>query len=325
MKKKIITLSIVLFSTILGLQCIAQNELGKTDDYGRIVLNTYVSDQIENLPASAEGMLANKLSQIVTTHGLGGTAIFPRFIITPNIIVVTKDITATAPPMVALNLEITFYIGDGIDGTKFATTSVYAKGVGKTEAKAYISAIKQIKPGNPAFGKFIEKGKNKIIEYYNSRCDFIIKEAESLASQDRYGEAIYLLSSVPEITKECFDKAMDAVGPIYQKLIDRECLMKLAEARNAWNAGLDRSAADAAAFYLSGIEPRAACFDEAAAFSNEIGKRVYELDQREWNFRMKVQQDNVDLRRATIEAARAVGVAYGNNQPDIQYNIRTWW
>ena len=44
---KYILLSIVI---ITGLNINAQNKLGKSDDLGRIVLNTYISDQIENLP-----------------------------------------------------------------------------------------------------------------------------------------------------------------------------------------------------------------------------------------------------------------------------------
>ena len=119
---------------------------------------------------------------------------------------------------------------------------------------------------------------------------------------------------------------MDAVAPIYQKHIDRQCSLKLAKARNAWNSGQDISAANAASEYLAGIEPRAVCFNEATSLSAEIAKRIKELDQREWDFQLKQQQDEVDIRKATISAARDVGVAYGNNQPQsIIYNVRGWW
>ena len=305
----------------------AQNKKGKTDDLGRIVLNSYVFPQVESLPSSAKRMLINKLSQITSKNGVGGSSLNPRFVITPNITVLTKDFTATAPPMIALTLEITFYIGDGIEGTLFASsTPIEVKGVGTNETKAYIAALKQIKPANPDLKNLIEEGKTKIIEYYNSKCDFIIKESQSLEAQKEYEAAILKLTSVPDLCKECYDKCMDAVAPIYQKLIDRECEMKLAEAKNAWSAGQNMEAAYNASDYLSGIDPNSACFPEVKKLTEEIAKRIKELDQREWDFKLKEQQDNVDIQKATIKAIRDIGVAYGNNQPKtITYNVLGWW
>ena len=56
-------------------------------------------------------------------------------------------------------------------------------------------------------------------------------------------------------------------------------------------------------------------------------KRIKEIDQREWDFKLKEQQDVVDLEKATIQAARDIGVAYGENQPDVVYEtaIYYWW
>ncbi len=207
MKKTNAKIAILFLALMVGsISSFAQNSAGKTEDLGRIVLNAYVPDQIENMPAAAASMLTNKLNQITTQSGMGGSALNPRFIITPNIVVMTKDLTATAPPMTALTLDVTLYIGDGVEGTKFASTSVTVKGVGTNETKAYIEAIKGIKPADPTIQAFIEKGKTKIVEYYNSRCDFIIKEATALESQQKYEEAILKLTSVPEVCATCYNK-----------------------------------------------------------------------------------------------------------------------
>lgn len=306
----------------VSIDSVAQNKKGKTEDLGRIVLNSYVSDQVEGLPASAKRMLTNKLSQIATKSGLGGSALNQRFIITPNISVMTKDITATAPPMHAYTLDVTLYIGDGIDGTMFSSTSVEVKGVGANETKAYIAALKQIKSGNPDIKAFVEEGKGKIIEYYNDRCDFIIKEAQTLEAQQKFDEAILKLTGVPEVCKECFMKSMDAVGPIYQKQIDRECKRLLSEAKNLWNAGQDLNAADQAIKPLGMIDPNSACFSEVESFSKTIAKRVLELDKREWKYVLREQQQESER----IKAIRDIGVAYGNGQPKtVTYNVRGWW
>lgn len=322
--KKHNLLLVVLFFAI---NSFAQNSLGKADDAARIVLNTYIPTQVEGLTDAAKANLSNKLSQIATRAGMGGSASYPRFIITANVVVVTKDITPTAPPMHAYTLELTLYIGDGIAGTKFSSTSITLKGVGETETKAYISALKNLKVDDPKYQTFIINGKTKIIEYYNSQCDFILKEAEMLASKNEFDAAIANLTSIPEVCKDCYDKAMTAVAPIYKKQIDRECKIRLMEATTAWNAAQDLLSAENAGGILSQIEPGASCYKEALVLSSKIAQRVKELDQREWKFQMKQQQDDVDIQKATIKAARDIGVAYGNGPKAtvVRYNIRGWW
>lgn len=300
----------------------AQNTAGKSDDAARITLATFVPQQIDKMPDAARSMLANKLSQIIIQSGMGGSAFNQRFILTANINVMSKDITATAPPMQAYTLDITLYIGDGVDGTKFASHSTTVKGVGENESKAYISALKNLKTNDPNYQSFIETGKTKIVEYYNSKCDFIFKEAQTLASQNKFEEAIFKLTGVPEVCKSCYDKCMDAITPIYKQQIDRDCKLKLAEATNLWSANHTIEAGNQAGEILSTIEPSSACFGEVKTLSNKIATRIKELDNREWNYKLK-EQAQVSER---IKAYRDIGVAYGNGQPkSVTYNVRGWW
>ncbi len=321
--KILIIISIALMSYI---DINAQNTAGKADDMGRIALAAYVPQQIENMPVSARSMLSNKLSQIATQSGMGGSSLNQRFIITANITVLTKDITETAPPMTALTLDVTLYIGDGIEGTKFASSSTTIKGVGENETKAYISAIKNINASNPNYKTFVEEGKTKIISYYNSKCDFIIKEAQTLTSQDKYEEAIFKLTEVPDVCKECYDKCMTAVEPIYKKFMEKQCKIKLAEAKTSWAASQNAEGASAAAAILGTIDPDAVCYKDAMALSTEIGKKIKELDKRDWDFKMKEHNDQVDITKQQINAYREVGVAYGKGQPkSISYNVNGWF
>lgn len=321
---------ILLFCLMTVNAVVGQNNAAKSDDLARIVLTAYVPSQIEGLTESARSMIQNKMNQIVTKNGLGGTAANQRFIITCNVAVLTKDITPTAPPMHAYSLDITFYIGDGIAGEKFASKSVTIKGVGETETKAYLSALKNIKPENPELQGFVSEGKKKIIEYYNSRCDFILKEAATLDAQAKFDAAIAKLVAVPDVCKDCYDKAMDAAAPIYQHKIDLECKKQLNEAQALWYSSQDVDGAKQTSAILGKVNPNSSCFKDAngmlTMIYNEIKERVKDLDAREWDLMLKVQQDNVDLEKAAIRAYRDVGVAYGNGQPDsVSYNIIGWW
>jgi hypothetical protein len=305
----------------------SQNNKGKANDEARIILSTYVSDAIKGFPSDAKTLLQSKLDKIATFSGMGGSKNSSRFIITANVDIVSKEITPTAPAQHMYTLEVSYYIGDAVTGTKFSSCSKSYVGVAPSEIKAYKDALSQIKPNEPIFKQFINDGKTKIIEYYNSKCDFILKEAEMLSSKNDFDAAISTLTSIPEVCKDCYDKAMSAVAPIYKKYIDRQCKASLMEAKNAWNQSQDASGASSASNYLGQIDPNASCYAEAIALTNTIAKRIKELDQREWNFQMKQQQDDVDIQKATIKAVRDIGVAYGNGPKAtvLQYNVYGWW
>lgn len=305
---------------------LAQDSATEFDEFNLVSIAPYISEQVEYIPAAAKSNLENKLGEIVAANGVGASLYNTRFVITPNVTVMSKNITATAPPRVAVNLYVNLYVGDGFDGTKFGSASLNLKGVGSNENKAYISAFNQIKSGNPEIRRLLSTAKQRIVDYYNSNCDLIIREAELAANTNELDRAMAMLGAVPKINMDCYEKATEMIVPVYRKKINRDCAIQLSAARNAWNAGQDHNAALLAMERLKRIEPEAECFGEAQRLSREIGNRVEEIDDRDWDFILKVQQDEVDLQRSAIDAAREVGVAHGNNQPqNVSYNVKGWW
>lgn len=367
--KKYILILLVLFS----LPTFSQNNKGKADDEARIILSTYVSDNIKGLPIEAKDILKNKLDKIATASGMGGSQNSSRFIITANIDIIAKEITPTAPAQHMFTLEVSFYIGDAISGTKFSSCSESFVGVAPSEIKAYKDALTQIKPNASVFAQFIADGKTKIIEYYNSNCDFIIKDAEALASIKGYDEAIYKLASVPSVCKDCYAKCLDKIGVVYKAKMENECQTYIAKAttlmaqenyyeaaevlspilpdlscypkaqalvkdindhkcataigkaRGAW-ASHDTGATSEA---LASVPSDSKCYAEAVALANEVKKYVKETENRDFEFMKQEHKDEVDIRKATIKAARDIGVAYGNGPKakivSVRYNVRGWW
>jgi len=313
------------FLIFLFQQHFCQNTLSKSDDSERISLSAVVPDQIEGLSGSTKNYLKNKLNQIATKNGMGG-AVNQRFILTANIQVLSKDITSTAPPMHAYTLESTFYIGDGIDGTLFSSKTITAKGVGQNKTKAYRAALKNIRPTNEEFKSFVNEGKNKIIEYYNAQCDFILKEAELLASQNNFDASIAKLSSVPKVCKECYESCMNFAAEVYQDYLDRECKISMNKAKSIWSSTQNEEGAKEASEVLSTIDPDSECSKDANYMLNmlfdEMKKRIKELDKRQWDYKLKEQQQESQR----IDAIKQVGVAYGKNQPqNVTYNYRGWF
>ena len=85
--KFILALLLVGSSVVFAQKNLSDNE--------RIAILPYVSSQVEYLPTIAKNNLQSKLAQIVSSNGYGQSIGFSgnRFIITPNISVLTKDIT----------------------------------------------------------------------------------------------------------------------------------------------------------------------------------------------------------------------------------------
>jgi len=275
-----------------------------------------VPEGLDGFPDAAKNVLTNKLTQVAAANGVSAFEGFGRFFITAIPSVMTKDIVPGPPQQIAQNLDVTFYIADYFDQKIFASTTISCKGVGTNENKAYIDAIKNISANSPKLKDFLEKGKQKIIDYYVAQCDNIINKAKSIAGQKNYEEAIYMLTSIPEAVPDCYAKSLKETQIIYQQYVDYLCDVNLAHAKNAWAAEQNSTGAQKAGEYLNYIYPDARCYGEAQKLHKEIKGKV--LD--DWKFVMKIYQDGVDLEKQRIKAWRDVGVAYGRNQQPT-YNV----
>ena len=211
---------IVILGLFLCFGFVQAQNCGKTEDKSKLALAVWIPDQIDGMPIAAKKNLETKLTQILIENGLTNDAYNSRFVITANVAVMTKDITPSSPPMHVYTLNVILYIGDGVEGRSFSSFSTTVKAVGENETKAYMSALKNIKTTDPAYQAFIDKGKGKIIDYYNAQCDQIIKEANINAGMRNYDEAIWKLTGVPSVCSVCWDKCMQALAPIYKQKID---------------------------------------------------------------------------------------------------------
>jgi len=314
----------------------------KPDDFGRIVLNTYIPEQID-IPLEAKNLLSTKLTQIASNNGMGGSFVNERFIITANVNIGTKDIIAGPPQMIAQNVDVTFSIGDAIENTIFSNLTISLKGEGINENKALIEAFKRISVNDNRFTTFIETGKNKIISYYASKCDFIIKDALTLTKLEKYNQAIYILSLVPEVCQDCYFKCLDTLAYIYQTKIDMVCEKAFNSAKTIWSSSLDKEGAQKAGDILSTIHPASRCIEDANNLISEIDKKLKEDEKKEWDFMMKQYEDNLarekellamqkeqsarnyELEQQRISSYRSIAIEYAKYQPKtVTYNNIYW-
>lgn len=279
-------------------------------------ISVYAADNSENFPEGAKAMIENKLTQLLTRNGIAGLDYMGQFVLTITTTPLDKDIIAGPPMKISEKMEMNLYIVDAYAKTIFSSTSFTVRGLGETENKCYLNAISRMPLQTPQIAQFIQEGKEKIIGYYDHEGEALIKKAQYLAKQKKYDEALFWVALIPQQSKH-YDAALAAGQAIYQQYINNECNVNLAAARQAWAAHQNANGAEAAGEFLAKILPDAACYGDAMALYKEIKGKV--LD--DWKFEMKQYQDGVDLEKQRIEAARAVGVAYGTHQPSKEVNI----
>lgn len=300
MKNKILVI-VFLYTTLYT------NSQVNTNDFGRIIINTHVIDDV-GIPNEAKSYLVTKLDQITSNNGLGGNQINPRFIITAKVNIGTKDIIAGPPQMIAQNIELSLFIGDAFTNTIFSNVVLELKGVGTNENKATIDALKRLKSKNKMIKLFLEEAKNKIINYYSTQCDFIIKDAQTLVKQEKYDEAIYQLALVPEVCQECYFKCLDTLAHIYQQKIDADCKIKFNEAKVTWSATQNPAGAEKSGEILSTINPMASCQTGVSTFIKSIEAKLKADEKTRWQFKMKQYADNITAERERVRLAEEKGM-----------------
>ena len=273
-------------------------------------ISVYAADDSESFPQGAKAMIENKLTQLLTRNGIAGLDYMGQFVLTITTTPLDKDVIPGPPAKIAEKMEMNLYIVDTYAKTIFSSTSFAIRGLGETENKCYLNAISHMPLQTPQVTKFIDEGKQKIIDYYDHEGEALIKKANYLAKKKEYEEALWIVSLIPQQSKH-YDAALQTGLDIYQQYINNECNIYLAAARQAWAAEQNSKGAAAAGEYLANILPDAGCYDEAMELYQEIKGKV--LD--DWKFEMKKYQDGIDLEKQRIEASRQVGVAYGTHQP----------
>ena len=296
-----------------------------TDDFGRITLKSQISSS-SNLSKEAVSLLETKMKEIVSNNGIASADVNPRFVITATVNVLSKDIVVGPPQMISQNLSITFSIDDRIEQKVFSTTTVPLIGVGTNETKALIGAIKKINPNNPDYKTLIEEGKTKIISFYQSNCESILKTATSLSQQGNYNQAIYNLALVPDVCSDCYLSCLKLQGEIYGKKIEAEGREAFQKAQAIWAQSPNKESAPQVTSLISQISPRVSFIQEVNSFAKEISSTVQNQELREWEQSVKEYNDkleyaqkqsdrNFQLQQMRIKAYRDVAVEYAKNQP----------
>lgn len=282
-----------------------------------IHLMTIPMEQGESVPADVNDMLITRLTTAITADGVTASPDADRFFVTGKITHLYKEILPGPPINHIMHSTLTLYIGDNILRKVYASATFELRGAGTSESRAFVNAFQLLNHQNDKLRRFINQGTQKILSYYNDEYPSILAQARRAGSLQQYEEALWIATSIPECCNG-YDEAERFIISTYDKYIDHAGRILISKARAVWATSPDSNGAQKAYEYLSRIDPDATCYTEATALHNEIKKTVKEI----YDFETKEKyQNHIDIKRRKIDAAKAIGVAFGNGQKETTTNL----
>ncbi len=221
---------------------------------------------------------------------------------------------------IAIKPEISFVNKQNFVCTNLATSTTFAscvvtvRGEGFSDDDAIKNAISKLSAQDKRLTDFVNKAKDKIIDYYQHNLNSVISRARTFANIQQYGEGLALLFSCPA-TISGYTKVNNEITTIYRQYQTQECNNVIQKARAEFSNGNF----DAAVEYLQQIDMTSSCATEAKQLCTQIkqtkdaeARRAVELIERQ-------SQRETDLEKTRIKAARDVAVAYCKRRSDVYF------
>lgn len=301
--KKLILIIVIFIVSISSAQ--------ENTSIGKIALSVVLPENIEGMDSSNNSKLESKIIQIVSNSGLAANGYNSNFIIYPKLAIYdNKVVESGMQDITVFNLDLTLIIKQVDNNMIYSSCNTSIKGYGYSKQIAISNAISKIKINDTIFIDFIDKGKKRIIEYYESRCNDLIVQADGLSKRQSYEEAITLLLSIPSEVS-CFSKIQNKTIEIYKNYQTYRCgsLLQQAKALAAQNdfyGSLN---------YLSQIDPGSKCGAESKDLMTKIENKIDAENRQRWQAAMIIYKDAVQLEKQRINAIRDIAVEYARNQP----------
>ena len=260
-----------------------------------IKLTPFVPDY-PDLGESGRQLITARLNAAVAVVGFGGDGANPRFVIGPDINLLSKNVTSSAPTKYANTYEVTLIAAEVVSVTIFASYTFLIKGVGDSPAKAFINGFRDYSFNNKQFFDFLKQAQDKILNYYEKNCDAFLSQAESEAKMRNYDAAYTILNNIPAEATKCFQTATANKSKYFQMSLNTNCDKLLSSMKAELGKANDPSAsgfnAEAMAFYAL-IDKQSSCYGEAEKTYQAYLKKLNPKAKRDWDFSMKKYQDQV--------------------------------
>ncbi len=301
---------------VFGITFLCSHILGSAQNC-EIPIRVISIPQVEDIPDGAVDMLNSRLATAITADGIMASVPYCQFFVTAKFNHITENVVPGPPKQFAVRTSLTLFIGD-IEGQQIYSSKTFdLRGVGTSLQRALINSVQSINAKNYSFEQFLKSGRDKIVAYFNNNYSSILAKANKAASMNDYEEALYYACSIPECCTG-YTEAYNDIIRIFQSCINNNSELLYSKAYYAWSSLPDSEGALIASNYLSFIEPSSAVYSKAQQLASEIKKTVRGdilFDKQD------KYKDSIALKKAYVDAARQIGVAYGSGQKETTTNL----
>ncbi|MES2651591.1 MAG: hypothetical protein V4663_07620 [Bacteroidota bacterium] len=276
-----------------------------------ISLSVILPTNIDGISDSQLSMLESKIIEASTNNGVSAVGYYQNFVIYPKFeIYAEKQSNGGIRNVTVVDCNINLFIKQLSTNIIFASYSKRIQGSGFNKGEAINNAISSFDSSDEKLNTFVKNGKEKILNYYQANCDIILKKAETERNLKRHESALAVLLTIPEDAISCSLKAQARAKVVYSELQNYNCRQYLQKA-TAFSAAKDYKAA---LQYLSWVDPTSLCGSESKKLISVISSKVDSEDKQQWDFLLKTYSDNVALKRAQIQSANSIALAWLRTQ-----------
>jgi hypothetical protein len=224
--------------------------------------------------------LESKLLQIIEKSGVATAGYTSGMMLKPAITVEdNRTSEGGMQNIMVTTCDLTLYLVNvGNDLVVHNTLSRKIRGSGNTADQALSNAINNINVNDETYARFITESQQKVIAYFNTNCDKIMKQAAEAEKRHDYEAAVGLLQSVP-MEVDCYATSNKKALSLYTKYEQQLCNKIISYARGEMAIGNYEAALDA----LATISSKSACSNAANQLIAEADKKVQRHIDRQYN------------------------------------------
>ncbi|MDE5773114.1 MAG: hypothetical protein K2H86_01480 [Muribaculaceae bacterium] len=267
--------------------------------------------------AGVAKQLSNKLIRVLTMDGVTADDNYGQFYITGKFDDIYRETLPGPPTSTVVHTTLTLMVADLFGNKVFETESFDLRGVGTSVQRAYLNALSQVNADNAPLRKFINRAQKKVISYFDNNYQKLLQKANAAAKTHDYEQALYFAGLIPECSVG-YAESERMLERYWHGYIDLEGVRLLNEAKRAFAISPNEYGATEAYSYINSIDPTSSSYGAAMKFAEEIKRQT----KAEYDFEIhKKYEDKVNIQRSKIDAARQIGVAYGQGQKSTTTNI----
>ncbi|MFR9650776.1 MAG: hypothetical protein SNG35_01975 [Rikenellaceae bacterium] len=248
------------------------------------------------LPEQGKKMLSQKLTQITTQNGFGATH-GGGIVLTANVVVMNSQATATVPPMIAVEAELSLVLLNISEKIIIDELTIPLRGIDSNKDRALIKAINTLSPRSTEVRRFMTNCRTKVLDYYTTRVPIIIANANSLVERREYDQAMAILATIPNTVDE-YPVIADMMVEIYIKRLDITATdiinrAQLMESRGEFNNAMEA---------LLRVDQSSTLYPTALKRIESIQQRISDAERKRVEEQIAAKQREMDSELAQMKA-----------------------